>query len=123
MWVIPQINPKHAWSVHHLFSQVNPEGRKFIRRQSVKGEENRKVKLPIVLEGNRRDGYTVTCPALPGCVSEGDTREEALKNIREAIRLYLRAVTREHILPKKVKASKGLEALEVKVATFTSIGE
>ena len=86
-----------------------------IRRQSVRCEEDCKVKLPIVLEGNRRDGYTVTCPALPGCVSEGDTREEAIKNIREAIRLYLRAVTREHILLKKVKMSKGLEALEVAV--------
>lgn len=73
------------------------------------------MKLPIVLEGNRRDGYTVTCPALPGCVSEGDTREEAIQNIREAIRLYLRAATREHILLKKVSALKGIEALEVAV--------
>lgn len=63
------------------------------------------MKLPIVLEGNRRDGYTVTCPALPGCVSEGDTREEAIKNIREAIKLYLRAVTREHNLLKREKTS------------------
>lgn len=63
------------------------------------------MKLPIVLEGNRRDGYTVTCPALPGCVSEGDTRAEAIKNIREAIKLYLRAVTREHNLLKREKTS------------------
>jgi len=73
------------------------------------------MKVPIVLEGNSRDGYTVTCPALPGCVSEGDTREEAIKNIREAIKLYLRAVTREHILLKREKTSKGMEALEVAV--------
>ncbi len=56
-------------------------------------------------------------------MSEGDTREEAIKNIREAIKMYLRAVTREHILPKRVRTSGGLEALEVKVATFTSTGE
>ncbi|MCK9308133.1 MAG: type II toxin-antitoxin system HicB family antitoxin [Methanoculleus sp.] len=31
-------------------------------------------------------------PSLPGCISEGDTREEALENIREAIDLYLEAV-------------------------------
>lgn len=73
------------------------------------------MKLPIVLEGNRRDGYTTTCPALPGCVSEGDTRQEAIRNIREAIRLYLRAVTREHILLKKTKTAKEVEALEVAV--------
>ena len=66
------------------------------------------MKLPIVLEGNRREGYTATCPALPGCVSEGDTRQEA-------IRLYLRAVTREHILLKKTKTAKEVEALEVAV--------
>lgn len=34
-------------------------------------------------------GYTVTVPALPGCVSEGDTFEKAAKNIKEAIELYL----------------------------------
>jgi predicted RNase H-like HicB family nuclease len=31
-------------------------------------------------------------PALPGCISEGDTRKEALKNIKEAIKLYLEPV-------------------------------
>lgn len=34
-------------------------------------------------------GYTVTIPALPGCISEGDTFEEAQKNIQEAATLYL----------------------------------
>lgn len=34
-------------------------------------------------------GYTVTIPSLPGCISEGDTFEEALKNIKEAAELYL----------------------------------
>jgi len=34
-------------------------------------------------------GYTVTIPALPGCISEGDTFEEALANIKEAAELYL----------------------------------
>jgi predicted RNase H-like HicB family nuclease len=73
------------------------------------------MKLPIILEGSRQDGYTVTCPAFSGCVSEGDTREEAIKNIREAIRLYLRAATREYTLLKKARVSKTMEALEVAV--------
>lgn len=44
----------------------------------------------IVLNWNEEDGgYTVTVPALPGCVTEGDTIEEALSNVKEAIKGYL----------------------------------
>ena len=50
------------------------------------------MKLSIVLEPSNEGGYTATVPALPGCISEGDTREEALDNIREAILLYLEPV-------------------------------
>jgi predicted RNase H-like HicB family nuclease len=35
------------------------------------------------------EGFAVGCPALPGCWSQGETREEALANIREAIALWL----------------------------------
>jgi predicted RNase H-like HicB family nuclease len=38
------------------------------------------------------DGITVSVPALPGCWSEGDTEEQALENIRDAIRDYLAAL-------------------------------
>ncbi|MGA7887234.1 MAG: type II toxin-antitoxin system HicB family antitoxin [Acidobacteriaceae bacterium] len=37
------------------------------------------------------EGYAVSCPSLPGCWSQGANREEALRNIREAIRDYLLA--------------------------------
>jgi predicted RNase H-like HicB family nuclease len=47
------------------------------------------VKLKVVLEPSDEGGYTVYVPTLPGCISEGDTLEEALANIREAIELYL----------------------------------
>ena len=50
------------------------------------------MKLRVVLEPGQEGGYTVTVPALPGCISEGETREEALRNIREAIKLYLEVV-------------------------------
>jgi predicted RNase H-like HicB family nuclease len=43
------------------------------------------MKLKIVLEIREDGEYTVYAPSLPGCVSEGDTREEAMKNIRDAI--------------------------------------
>ena len=47
------------------------------------------MKLRIILEPSEEGGYTVYVPSLPGCISEGDTREEALTNIKEAIELYL----------------------------------
>ncbi len=47
------------------------------------------MKLGIVLEQEEDGAYTVHCPALKGCHSQGETREEALKNIQEAIQLYL----------------------------------
>ena len=50
------------------------------------------MKLKIILEPSEEGGYTVFVPALPGCISEGDTKEEALKNIREAVELYLEPV-------------------------------
>lgn len=50
------------------------------------------MKLKVVLETSDEGGFTVYVPSLPGCVSEGDTEEEALRNIREAIELYLEPV-------------------------------
>ena len=38
------------------------------------------------------EGYSVSCPGLPGCWSQGETEEEALENIRNAIQEYLAAV-------------------------------
>jgi predicted RNase H-like HicB family nuclease len=42
----------------------------------------------VILEPNEEGGFTVYVPILPGCISEGDNREEALANIKEAIELY-----------------------------------
>jgi len=47
------------------------------------------MELKIALEEQEEGGYTVYVPALPGCISEGDTIEETIKNIKEAIQLYL----------------------------------
>ena len=41
------------------------------------------------------DGFSISCPALKGCHSQGRTREEALKNIREAIQEWLAAEAEE----------------------------
>ncbi len=50
------------------------------------------MKIQVVLEPSDDGGYTVYVPTLPGCISEGETGEEAMQNIREAIELYLEPV-------------------------------
>ncbi len=47
------------------------------------------MKLTVVLELQEEGGFTVYVPSLPGCISQGETKAEALDNIREAIELYL----------------------------------
>lgn len=47
------------------------------------------MNFKVVLEPQEEGGYTAYVPSLPGCISQGETIEEALKNIKEAIELYL----------------------------------
>ncbi|GIX00459.1 MAG: HicB family protein [Pirellulaceae bacterium] len=47
------------------------------------------MRLKVVFEASDEGGYTVYVPALPGCISEGDSLEEARRNILEAIELYV----------------------------------
>jgi len=51
-----------------------------------------KMKYRIVLEPQEEGGYTVYVPALPGCLSQGETTEEAMANIKEAIIVYLESL-------------------------------
>ena len=55
------------------------------------------MKLQIILEPSEEGGYTVLVPALPGCISEGENREEAIANIREAVELYIDPVEDDKI--------------------------
>jgi predicted RNase H-like HicB family nuclease len=61
------------------------------------------MKLKVVLEPSDEGGYTIYVPALPGCISEGNTKEEALINIREAIKLYLEPTEDDHIPQEKAE--------------------
>jgi predicted RNase H-like HicB family nuclease len=47
-----------------------------------------RLTLPIIVESDE-DGYFVTCPSLQGCYSQGETYEEAIANIKDAIRLHV----------------------------------
>lgn len=65
------------------------------------------MKLKVVLESSDDGGYTVYVPSLPGCISEGDNKRDALTNIREAIELYLEP-TEDDITP-----GEGTEVVEL----------
>ena len=73
----------------------------------------KQLTLPIVIEADA-DGYFVSCPALQGCYSQGDSYEEAVENIKDAIRLHVedRLADREEI-PEHVSVS--LSMVEVAV--------
>lgn len=67
------------------------------------------MKLVVTIERDEDGRFVAECPAIPGCVSQGKTREQALKNIQEAIALCLE-VRRQEGLPLTV------ETTEVEVA-------
>lgn len=60
------------------------------------------LKYTAVFEPEQVGGYSVTIPALPGCISQGETFEEALKNIKEAAQLILEDL-KEGEIPKEEK--------------------
>ena len=53
------------------------------------------MKIQVILEPSDEGGFTATVSSLPGCISEGNTKKEALKNIKEAVELYLEPVDDE----------------------------
>jgi predicted RNase H-like HicB family nuclease len=60
------------------------------------------MRLKVILEPSNEGGYTVYVPSLPGCISEGETLDEALENIREAIELYLEPVEDDWVIEDNV---------------------
>ena len=53
------------------------------------------MRFRIVIEQDEEGGFVTTCPSLPGCVSQGDTRDEVIANMRDAIDGYV-ASLRKH---------------------------
>jgi predicted RNase H-like HicB family nuclease len=49
----------------------------------------------VFLYRDEEGGWVVECPSLPGCISQGETKEEALTNIKEAIDLFIEALQAE----------------------------
>jgi predicted RNase H-like HicB family nuclease len=73
----------------------------------------RHLTLPVVIESDP-DGYFVSCPALQGCYSQGETYEEAVENIKDAIQLHLQdRLSAGEEIPEPVSVS--LSTVEVAV--------
>jgi len=68
--------------------------------------------FPVVIESDEH-GYCAFCPSLQGCYTQGETYEEALKNIQDAIRLHIedRRAAEEDILPAKTVSLSTVEVI------------
>jgi antitoxin HicB len=55
------------------------------------------MKYRILIEQDEDSGFVVEVPALPGCISQGETRTEAVENIKDAINGYLESLEKEGI--------------------------
>jgi predicted RNase H-like HicB family nuclease len=56
------------------------------------------MKYTVILEPQDEEGYTVRCLELPGAISQGETKEEALANIKEAIGLVIEVLSQDLML-------------------------
>jgi predicted RNase H-like HicB family nuclease len=71
------------------------------------------MKFKVLIREDQEDGgYNVSCPALPGCHSQGETIEEAVSNIKEAIECYLESLQKDKV---PIPAEPQLELVEVVV--------
>ncbi len=57
------------------------------------------MKINVTVDRDEDGAWIVECPSSPGCISQGDTREEALENIREAIQLCLEVCAEKGMPP------------------------
>lgn len=69
-----------------------------------------------VFEPDKKSGgFTVTIPSLPGCISEGDTFEQAAANIKEAAELYLEVVKQEKTVIPQEEAGVVVAPIQVRI--------
>ena len=74
------------------------------------------MKYTVILEPQEEGGYTVQCLELPGAISQGETKEEALENIKEAIGLVLEVIQED--AEEQVKSNHA-EISQVEVVNVT----
>jgi predicted RNase H-like HicB family nuclease len=72
------------------------------------------MRYTVVIRAGNESGYVASVPALPGCVSQGRTRRQALRNAKEAIEVYIEALL-EDGLPAPRQTDTELVDVEVSV--------
>lgn len=79
------------------------------------GQENgyyEGMKYTVLIRAGNESGYVATVPVLPGCVSQGRTRRQALRNVKEAIEVYIETLV-EDGLPVPVQTDAELVDVQV----------
>ena len=71
------------------------------------------MRYTVIIESGRESGYVAICPALPGCVSQGRTKRDARKNVKEAIEAYIEALLEDGLT---VPIEQGRETVEIEIA-------
>ncbi len=71
------------------------------------------MKYTVIIEKGHESGYVAYAPALKGCVSQGKTKAEALRNIKEAMEVYVEALLEDGL---SVPTEIGKDTVELEVA-------
>ena len=71
------------------------------------------MKYTVIIEKGRESGYVAYCPALKGCVSQGETRQDVLANVKEAIEAYIEVLIEDNL---PVPTEVGSETVEVEIS-------
>jgi predicted RNase H-like HicB family nuclease len=71
------------------------------------------MKYTVIIRRGYESGFVATVPALPGCVSQGKTQRETLRNIKEAIEVYIEALIEDGV---PVPVQSAAEIIDVEVS-------
>ena len=73
------------------------------------------IKFPVIIEPEEAGGYSVYCPTIPGCLSMGQTKEEALSNINEAIEGHIESLRKDGLSIPQTPVEPIIAEVEVSV--------
>jgi len=85
-----------------------------LQKLMVKKINKKALSFPVIYEAAKEGGYVAWVPVLPGCHTQGDTLEEAEKNVKEAILVYLESMmARKESVPPETRIFQGRVEVQV----------